>query len=468
MRVYDNVLQAIGHTPLIRLNKVIDDMPVNMLAKVEYLNPGGSVKDRIGLSMIEDAEQRGILKPGGTIIEATAGNTGAGLALVAAVKGYRCVFVMPDKMSEDKINLLKAYGAEVVVTPTNVPPDSPESYNGVADRLAREIQGAIRPNQFGNQKNPEAHYRTTGPEIWEATEGKLDVFVCGMGTGGSISGVGLYLKEKNPNIVVIGVDPEGSILSGDSPKSWKVEGIGEDFIPATFNRQVVDEMVRVSDAESFWMTRRIAREEGLLVGGSSGTAVAGALKYARRLPPGKTVVVLLPDSGRNYLTKLFSDRWMEEQGLLDYTPEHFTVGDVLVRMKEGRQHLISIGPDEPVSRAIELLDQYQISQLPVIQDGAVVGTLGEVTLAKILHDGLDPRGQKVRDVMAKPLPQVDANTDLSEPYRLMLAGHGGVIVTRNGKAEGFLARIDLVNFWNSKRRTSTPSPLLRGEGRGKG
>ena len=469
MRVYESVLQTIGNTPLIRLNKVTDDMPVTMLAKVEYLNPGGSVKDRIGLSMIEDAEQRGILKPGGTIIEATAGNTGAGLALVAAVKGYRCIFVMPDKMSEDKINLLKAYGAEVVVTPTNVPPDSPESYNGVADRLAREIPGAIRPNQFGNQKNPEAHYKTTGPEIWDATEGKLDVFVCGMGTGGSISGVGLFLKEKNPKIMVVGADPEGSILSGDSPKSWKVEGIGEDFIPATFNRQVVDEMVRVSDAESFWMARRLSREEGLLVGGSSGTAVAGAMKYARRLPPGKTVVVLLPDSGRNYLTKIFSDRWMEEQGLLDYTPEHFTVGDVLVRMKNGQQRLISIGPDEPAAKAIEILDQYQISQLPVIQDGVVVGTLGEVTLAKLLHDGLDPRGKKVRDVMAKPLPQMDAGTDLSEPYRLMLAGHGGVIVTRNGKAEGFLARIDLVNFWNSKRRSgAAPSPLPRGEGRGEG
>ncbi len=454
MRVFDNVLPAIGNTPLIRLNKVTDGLPVTMLAKVEYLNPGGSVKDRIGLSMIEDAEQRGILKPGGTIIEATAGNTGAGLALVAAVKGYRCIFVMPDKMSEDKINLLKAYGADVVVTPTNVPPDSPESYNGVADRLAREIPGAIRPNQFGNQKNPEAHYDTTGPEIWNDTEGKVDVFVAGMGTGGSISGVGLYLKERKADVTVVGVDPEGSILSGDTPKSWKVEGIGEDFVPATFNRQVVDDMVRVSDAESFWMARRLSREEGLLVGGSSGTAVAGAMKYARRLPPGKVVVVLLPDSGRNYLTKIFSDRWMEEQGLLDYTPEHATVGDVLVKMKSTTP-LISIGPDEPAGKAIELLDQHQISQLPVIQDGKVIGTLGEVTLAKMLHDGLDPRNKLVRDVMAKPMPEVDANTDLSEPYRLLLAGHGGVIVTRNGKAEGFLARIDLVNFWNSKRRTST-------------
>jgi cystathionine beta-synthase len=455
MRVHANVLETIGNTPLIRLNKISEDLPVTLLAKVEYFNPGGSVKDRIGLSMIEDAEKRGILKPGGTIIEATAGNTGVGLALVAAIKGYRCIFVMPDKMSDDKINLLKAYGAEVVVTPTNVPPDSPESYNGVADRLAREIQGAFRPNQFANQLNPDAHYLTTGPEIWEQTGGKLDVFVCGMGTGGSISGVGKYLKEKKKDIIVVGADPEGSILSGDSPKSFKVEGIGEDFIPATFNRQVVDEMIRVSDAESFWMARRIVREEGLLVGGSSGTAAAAAVKYARRLPPGKTMVVLLPDSGRNYLTKIFSDKWMEEQGLLDYKPEHFTVSDIL-KMKDGSSALISIGPDRRASEAIELLDKHQISQLPVIQEGKVLGTLGEVTLAKLLHDGADINSKLVRDVMAKPLPQVDAETDLSEPYRLLLAGHGGVIVTRNGKAEGFLARIDLVNFWNRRKRSPSP------------
>ncbi len=451
MRVFANVLEAIGKTPLVKLTKVTEGLPVTILAKIEYFNPGGSVKDRIGLAMIEDAERRGLLKPGGTIVEATAGNTGVGLALVAAIKEYRCIFVMPDKMSEDKINLLKAYGAEVVVTPTNVPPDSPESYNGVADRLAREIPGAFRPNQFANQKNPEIHYHTTGPEIWNDTDGKVDVFVAGMGTGGTISGVGSYLKERKPDLIVVGADPEGSILSGDFPKSFKVEGIGEDFVPATFNRQAVDEMIRVSDAESFWMTRRLAREEGLLVGGSSGTAAVAAVKFARRLPAGKTVVVLLPDSGRNYLTKIFSDRWMEEQGMLDYSPEHFTVGDVL-KLKSQTPALISIGPEQRASQAVEMLDQHQISQLPVIQEGKVLGTVGEVTLAKLLHDGADLSDKLVRDVMARPLPQVEATTDLAEPYRLLLAGHGGVIVTRSGVAEGFLARIDLVNFWNRKRK----------------
>jgi cystathionine beta-synthase len=274
-----------------------------------------------------------------------------------------------------------------------------------------------------------------------------------MGTGGTISGVGRYLKERRQDITVVGADPEGSILSGDSPKSFKVEGIGEDFVPATFNRQVVDEMVRIGDAESFNMARRLAREEGLLVGGSSGTAMAAAVKFARRLPPGKTVVVLLPDSGRNYLTKIFSDRWMEEQGLLDYKTEHFTAGDLL-KMKDGSPALLSIGPDQPASDAIAMLDEHQISQLPVIHEGKVLGTVGEVTLAKLLHDGVALDQKHVRDVMANPLPQVDAETDLSEPYRLLLAGHGGVIVTRNGVAEGFLARIDLVNFWTSRRAAS--------------
>lgn len=450
MRYHENVLQAIGRTPLVKLSKVTD-RPVTILAKVEYLNPGGSVKDRIGLHMIEDAEQRGLLKPDGTIIEATAGNTGVGLALVAAVKGYRCIFVMPDKMSEDKVTLLRAYGAEVIITPTSVPPDSPESYNGVADRLAREIPGSFRPNQFGNQKNPEAHYRTTGPEIWEDTEGKIDVFIAGVGTGGTISGTGKYLKERNPHITVVGADPEGSILSGDSPKSYRVEGIGEDFVPATFNRQVVDEMIRVSDAEAFAMARRLAREEGLLVGGSSGTAVAAAVKYALRLEAGKVIVVLLPDTGRNYLTKIFSDRWMSENGFPDYAPQKVTAGKVLEH-KSATPALIFVTPDETTERALKLMEEYGISQLPVIEGRRVTGSLNEIMLLKLFYDITDLRSKNVAEVMGRPLPQVEESTDVTEVYRLLLAGHGGVIVTRNDETYGFLSRLDLVNFWAEKRK----------------
>src|SRR5579864_5706172 len=295
----ENILQSVGHTPLVRLRRLTEGLTAAVYVKVDALNPGGSVKDRVAVAMIADAERRGLLRPGGTVIEATAGNTGVGLAMVAAVKGYRCIFVLPDKMSSEKIALLKAYGAEVVITPTAVAPDSPESYNGVADRLAREVPGAWRPNQFANLANPEIHYRTTGPEIWEQTEGRITAFVAGVGTGGTISGVGRYLKERNPNVKVVGADPEGSVLSGGSPRPWKVEGIGEDFVPKTFNSQLVDEWVRIPDAESFHVARALARREGILAGGSSGTSVAAALRYARRLTRDDVVVALVADTGRN-------------------------------------------------------------------------------------------------------------------------------------------------------------------------
>lgn len=446
MRYVESALELVGRTPLVKLRRVTEGVRPVVLAKVEYLNPGGSVKDRIGLAMVDAAEREGLLHPGGTIVEATAGNTGVGLALVAAVRGYRCIFVMPDKMSEDKVNLLKAYGAEVVITPTSVPPDSPESYNGVAERLAREIPGAFRPNQFVNQCNPDAHYRTTGPEIWEDTDGRVDVLVAGMGTGGTISGTGRYLKERNPEIVVVGADPQGSILSGDSPKPYKVEGIGEDFIPATFNRQVVDEMVRVSDVESFQMARRLAREEALLVGGSAGTAVVAALKYAQRLDSGKIVVVILPDTGRNYLTKLFSDQWIEANGFLGRRAPLATAGDV-VGSKANALDLIFVRPDDSPLHAIEVMQRHGISQLPVIAGDEVVGSVGEVTLARLLCDRTDLSAVKMADVMGKPLPVLDAAVDISEAYRLLLSGHSGLVVSRNAVPWGFLSRIDLVTYW---------------------
>src|SRR5262252_9408350 len=312
----DNILQSVGRTPLVRLRRVSEGLQAAICIKVESMNPGGSVKDRVAVAMIAEAERRGLLRPGGTIIEATAGNTGVGLAMVAAVKGYRCIFVLPDKMASEKILLLKAYGAEVVIMPTNVPPDSPDSYNGVADRLAREIPGAWRPNQFTNLSNPEIHYRTTGPEIWEQTEGRITAFVAGVGTGGTVSGVARYLKEQNPDVKIVGADPEGSVLSGDKPRPWKVEGIGEDFVPKTFNGQLVDDWVRVGDAESFHTARELARREGMLVGGSTGTAVAAALRYARRLTGSDHLVVALAaDTGRNYLSKFFDDAWLAENHL---------------------------------------------------------------------------------------------------------------------------------------------------------
>lgn len=446
-REFNNVLEAIGKTPLIRLNSITKESKSIIYVKLESLNPGGSVKDRIGLAMIEAAEKEGLLRPGGTIIEATAGNTGVGLALVAAIKGYRTIFVMPDKMSEDKISLLKAYGAEVVITPTSVPPDSPESYNGVADRLAKEISGAYRPNQFENPNNPLAHYLTTGPEIWEDSGGKVDVFVAGMGTGGTISGVAKYLKEQKPDIVIVGADPEGSILSGDNPKSYKVEGIGEDFIPKAFNRQIVDEMIRVSDKESFNIARRLAREEGLLVGGSSGTAVAAALKYDQRLKKPEYIVVLIPDTGRNYLTKIFSDSWMQKNGFWEDKEVRIVKVREILNQKKGLPPIISITTEEILSKAVKLMHEYSISQLPVIDNKKVVGSLDEPSLMKLLHDGIDFTKQQISEVMGKPLPMRDEDTDITEAYRVLLSGTTGVIVTRNEIPIGVITRVDLINYW---------------------
>ena len=451
-REFNNILEAIGKTPLIRLNRMAKDIKSEIYVKLEYLNPGGSVKDRIGLAMIEAAEKEGLLKPGGTIIEATAGNTGVGLALVAAIKGYRIIFVMPDKMSEDKISLLKAYGAEVVIVPTSVPPDSPESYNGVADRLAKEIPDAYRPNQFENPNNPLAHYLTTGPEIFEDSGGKVDVFVASMGTGGTISGVAKYLKEKKKDIIIVGADPEGSILSGDSPKSYKVEGIGEDFIPKAFNRQIVDEMVRISDKESFNTARRLAREEGLLVGGSSGTAVAAALKFAQRLKETKYIVVLLPDTGRNYLTKIFSDSWMQKNGFWEENEVRVIKIIEILKQKKNFPSIISVSTGEILSNALNLIHKYNISQLPVIDDNKVVGSLNEISLMKLFHDGIDFNKQQILAVMGKPLPTLDKDVDIAEAYRVLLSGTTGIIVTEDEIPVGVITRVDLIKYWAAQNK----------------
>jgi cystathionine beta-synthase len=447
--MHETILQSVGRTPLVRLRRVSEGLKAAVYAKVESTNPGGSVKDRVAMSMVADAERRGWLRPGGTIIEATAGNTGAGLALVAAVKGYRCIFVLPDKMSAEKISLLKAYGAEVVITPTSVPPDSPDSYNGVADRLAREIPGAWRPNQFANLSNPDIHYRTTGMEIWDQTEGRVTAFVAGVGTGGTISGVARYLKEQNPDVRIIGADPEGSVLSGDTPRPWKVEGIGEDFVPKTLNSQLVDEWLRVSDTESFHTARALARREGLLVGGSSGTAVAAALRYARRLGSDQLVVALCADTGRNYLSKFYDDDWLAENKLAASVEVPHSIQDLL--RNRGERELVTVSPRATVSEAISVMEKKGISQLPVLQDGKPVGSIQEVTLARVLHDHSDPDHVSVGEVMARPLPTLETSVHLDEAYRLLLAGNTGVLAVSDGHVVDIVTRIDLIQYWDQTR-----------------
>ncbi|MBI4399488.1 cystathionine beta-synthase [Candidatus Micrarchaeota archaeon] len=438
MEYYNNVLEAIGNTPLVKLNRVNSGLKPLILTKVEFLNPGGSVKDRIGFKMIEDAEKRGLLKPGGTIVEPTSGNTGVGLALVAALKGYKTVFVMPDKMSQEKIQLLKAYGADVVVTPTAVDRYSPESYYMVAERLSKELPNAYLPNQYFNLKNPEAHYLSTGPEIWKQTDGKITHFVAGMGTGGTISGVAKYLKEKNPNIKVIGVDSEGSIYSGDKPRPYKVEGIGEDFIPGTIDLKLVDRIVRVTDHEAFLMTRKLAREEGLLAGGSSGAAVFGALQVARELTEKDIMVVLLPDTGRNYLNKIYNDDWMRENGFLEYMP----IGDLLY--KKQLTQLIAVSPNEKVEVAIELMRKHDVSQLPVIENDRQVGKLVETNVLRLFREH-SLADKKVKDIMDKPFPELQPYDSIDKAYKL-LTQIDAIVVSSGTKPLGVITKIDLIDY----------------------
>jgi cystathionine beta-synthase len=443
---FQNVLESIGNTPLVRLNRVAAHLAPSIFAKVESFNPGGSAKDRVALKMVLEAEREGVLRPGGTVIEATAGNTGLGLALVSAVRGYRCIFVMPDKMSTDKVRLLRAYGAEVVITPTNVPPDSPESYNGVADRLSREIDGAWRAGQFINLANPQAHYETTGPEIWGQTEGRVTVFVAAAGTGGTLSGTGRYLKERNPRVRVIGADIEGSVLSGGTPGSWKVEGIGEDFVPSTLNAQVIDEWIRISDAESFSTAQQVARQEGILLGGSSGTCLAAAFRYALRCSKDDVVVAFCTDTGRNYLSKMYDDLWMSQNGFMEVAPESTTAGDLLTSLgREGK--LIYLLPGDSLRRATDIFHEHGISQLPVVENGQMIGAVQEITLIRALHHDRTSSDVQLRKVMAKPMPQVDARVLLEEVYRLLLAGNSAVMVVRDGRLAGLITRADLMDFY---------------------
>ncbi|MDQ2872383.1 MAG: cystathionine beta-synthase [Candidatus Eremiobacteraeota bacterium] len=452
MHYYQDALAAIGHTPLIKLNKVTDGAQCLVLAKVEYMNPGGSVKDRPALAMLEAAENAGLLKPGGTIVEPTSGNTGSGLAMAAAIRGYRCILVMPDKMAKEKVDLIRAYGAEVVVTPTNAPNDSPESYYGVANRLSSEMPGAFQPNQFHNHHNPEAHYQTTGPEIWEQTGGAITHFVAGIGTGGTISGTAQYLKERNAKVHVVGADPEGSIYSGDTPKSYAVEGIGMSYLPETVNLKVIDEMVRVSDRESFLMARRITREEGLLVGGSSGTAAVAAIKLAKTLPKEAILVVLFPDSGRGYMSKIFNDEWMIANGFLAEGKRRATVGDVL-RSKRPMPPLITVNENDVVKHALDLLRKYEISQIPVLRGRENVGSINEIGVMQAVFDRADILHKPVSEAMGRPFPMADQSDEIEKVYKLLTLANPAVVVADGGEPIGVLTRQDIISYLSTTSGT---------------
>lgn len=462
MMVYDNILQTIGDTPLIRLHSVVGNLACQLLVKVEFFNPGGSVKDRIGPAIIEEAERSGRLKPGGTIVEATSGNTGVGLAIAAAIRGYHTIFVMPDKMSQEKILLLRAFGARVVVTPTAVEPDDPRSYYKVSERLVAETPNAILANQYHNPENPQAHYVSTGPEIWAQTRGKINHLVVGMGTGGTISGTGRYLKEQSDAVKIVGVDPIGSILydlhrTGEYTKAegYLVEGIGEDFLPSTTDLSVIDEIVQVTDKESLLMARRLVREEGIFCGGSSGSAVVGAIKYAQKhqLGADDVVVVILPDSGSRYLSKLFDDDWMRENGFLERTWRDYRAVDVQVG--KPTQGLITAQPTELMRDVVAKMKQYNVSQLPVLDDdGRLLGTVAEIDLLNHMlltnHDRHDPN-ETIESIIDRNMPVARPNTPL-ETIMNLFSNHSAVIIATDDEVQGILTKIDILDFLSSQNR----------------
>lgn len=456
LRVYDNILETIGKTPLVRLSRIGRSLPCPLYAKLESFNPGGSVKDRIALNMVAEAERAGRLKPGGTIVEATSGNTGAGLAIVCANQGYKSVFVMPDKMSQEKIHLLRAYGARVVITPTAVAPEDPRSYYSVAKRIVSETPNAILANQYHNPENPRSHYQSTGPEIWEQTRGRVTGVVIGMGTGGTITGVGHYLKEQNPAIRIIGVDPAGSILletwregqvpQDAEPTTYKVEGIGEDFLPSTLDLSVIDEVIRITDKESFLWARRLVREEGIFCGGSSGSALAAAMHYALNLAPDDLLVTILPDTGSRYLSKFYDDKWMRENGFLEAEWGEVTLNEILAT--KPFQGLITAAVNDSISNVIARLKEHDISQVPAVNpDGSLAGLVTEVDLLKHMleRDHAHSPEETIEPIVQAPQATYPAHTSLEEVLPDIVSGNV-IVVTEGDRPVGILTKIDVLDF----------------------
>ncbi len=449
----NNILDAVGHTPLIRLNRINKGLKPQIYVKAEFANPGGSVKDRIGISMIDEAEKKGLLKPGGTIIEGTSGNTGMGLALVAAVRGYKCVFTTTDKQSKEKVDLLKALGAEVIVCPTAVEPEDPRSYYSVAKKLAREIPNSYYPNQYDNPSNPEAHYRTTGPEIWEDSEGQITHFICGIGTGGTVSGVGKYLKEKNPDVKIVGVDPYGSLYydfvktgATIKAKTYVVEGIGEDFFPTTMNLKILDDIIQVNDEECFVVARRLAKMEGLFTGGSGGGCISATLRLARNLGPKDFVVALLPDTGTRYLSKVYNDLWMHERGYVDAATAITAAEVVNAKHASGKvRELVIARPHQTVFHALKTMQEQDISQIPVFEENIPIGTIYEDQILNLALQGKDLRKLVVREMMSKPLPQVPKTAPVERVTQILSHENPAVFVEMGDSRFEILTKYDLMS-----------------------
>ena len=459
MPIASDILGLVGNTPLVQLSRIGKGLKPRLVAKLEMLNPGGSVKDRIGLAMIEDAEKRGALKPGGTIVEPTSGNTGVGLAIAAALKGYRLVCTMPDKQSQEKRDILRAYGAEVVICPTAVAPEDPSSYYKVAERLAKELPGGFMPGQYWNQQNVAAHYKTTGPELWTQTEGKITHFVLGIGTGGTVTGAGRYLKEQNPKIQIVGADPDGSIYTGDV-HPYKTEGIGEDFWPGTFDPKLIDRWVRVSDRDTFLCARRITREEGILAGVSSGTAMFAALEVAKTLDESALVVVLLPDSGKSYLSKLYNDEWMRQNGFLQRFAHLMRVGDVIRDRERATPQIVVVSRSDTIRSAIDTMQRYGISQIPVVANGTaasvtdIVGSVQERTMLDRVFREPALVDATVERVMEAPFPVVQANEDVERLYAELAGGVPALLAVDEGRPVSVITKADLLEFVAHQRRAS--------------